>query len=763
MVTFFRKCFLYFSFFIGIFFATTSYAIQNSAPDGLSINFILHPEQVFLNGYLADAPLIVAPLRKEQFQYSEIAQKKPFFGWQLNSEKAAALQAYYQIVVYKLAAGTKDSVAVWDSGKVSGPESTNVRYEGKPLEPNNIYEWKVKTWDNYGDESTFSESQQFKTADSLLDYATARYPLQKRDEYPVFLQTIKKTNSFFIDFGKDGFGRLRLTLFSHEHNKDVIVHLGEAIKDGRVDRNPFGTIRFSSAHLSLRPGWNTYVVTVAPDKLNTSSDAILMPNYIGEVTPFRYAEIENYSEALGKENVVRETVNYPFNDQDSFFDSSNQILNQVWEFSKYSLKATSFSGVYVDGDRERIPYEADALINQLSHYSVTREFNLARHTHEYLIKNATWPTEWILQSVLVAWNDYLYTGNKESLEHFYDDLKNKSLISLADEKDSLISTKTKKLDKSVMDLVYAKWPISDIVDWPHPGVVNEAGETDGFVFTEKNTVVNAFHYRAIFLLAEISKVLNRKDDYSFFSAREKLLKRQFNEKLLDKNTGIYIDGIGTAHSSLHANMLPLAFGLVADENKLNVINFVRSRGMACSVYGAQFLLEAVYDANDASYGEKLLTSTDKRSWYNMIKIGSTISLEAWDNEFKPNLDWNHAWGTAPANIIPRKIMGIEPTEPGFRKFQIKPQPGSLKFAKIKYPSVLGDIFVSFESKPSKEFKLSVKIPHNSTAKIYLPKLFDKFSILMNGKSIDGFIEGSYITLNNVGSGEHVFLVKNNQK
>lgn len=72
------------------------------------------------------------------------------------------------------------------------------------------------------------------------------------------------------------------------------------------------------------------------------------------------------------------------------------MLNRVWELCRYSVKATSFAGIYVDGDRERIPYEADALLNQLCHYSVDREFTLARRSHEYLLNHATWPTEWIL-------------------------------------------------------------------------------------------------------------------------------------------------------------------------------------------------------------------------------------------------------------------------------------------------------------------------------------------------------------------------------
>ena len=103
-----------------------------------------------------------------------------------------------------------------------------------------------------------------------------------------------------------------------------------------------------------------------------------MPEEIGAVHPFRYCELENYPGELTKDSIRQIRVTYPFNDDASYFKSSNKVLNDVWEMCKYSIKATSFCGVYVDGDRERIPYEADAYINQLSHYAVDREFTLAR-------------------------------------------------------------------------------------------------------------------------------------------------------------------------------------------------------------------------------------------------------------------------------------------------------------------------------------------------------------------------------------------------
>ena len=74
------------------------------------------------------------------------------------------------------------------------------------------------------------------------------------------------------------------------------------------------------------------------------------------------------------------------------------------------------------------------------------------------------------------------------------------------------------------------------------------------------------------------------------------------------------------------------------------------------MYGSQFLLDAVYKAHDAEHGLQLLTSTGSRGWYNMIRAGSTITMEAWDDKYKPNQDWNHAWGAVPANIIPRYLV-----------------------------------------------------------------------------------------------------------
>ena len=756
--TFFWRGFI---FFIALFFSNFSFAGLPLRPSALSVDFMRHAEQVFQNGYPVNTPLDQALSEGQGFHFVHIARKQPFFGWEVPQRQDNTLQTAYRILV----ALSRDSLQkgmgdCWDSGKVLSGQSVNVVYQGTPLLPGKIYYWKVKTWDNHQNESDYSAVAGFVTADSLRAYATERYPLQKQDQLPDLVHQLDR-NTYFFDYGKDAFGSLRLTIDGGQGGDTLLIHMGEKLKNGRIDRHPGGTVRYSSYRLILGGGIQTYSIALAPDHRNTGPRAIHLPKWIGNVMPFRYVELEGVPDQMSDCQLVREMIHYPFNDHDSYFHSSDSVLNEVWDLCKYTVKATSFAGVFVDGDRERIPYEADALIDQLGWYNVVADYTIPRYTYEYLIHHATWPTEWILQTVVMAWNDYLYTGNKVSLEQFYSDLQAKTLVKLADD-DGFISTKTGKVTPGLLRSIYLKGKLTDIVDWPHSGILGlgkkEGGETDGFVFEKVNTVVNAWHYATLRMMATIAKELGKNADQQFYRNQADLLEKNFNHQLVDSERKIYTDGIGTSHASLHGNMFPLAFGLVPERLIPSVNRFIESRGMACSVYGAQFLLDAVYNGDNAGYGLKLLTSKAERSWYNMIRAGATMTMEAWDDRYKPNQDWNHAWGAAPANIIPRRLMGIEPLQAGFREIQIKPQPASLRQAKMILPTIRGDIVVAFENEPGKSFKLDVEIPANSQANVYLPCRDSRARLWVDGSFVRARSDGHFLKISDVGSGKHHFMV-----
>ncbi|PRD48856.1 family 78 glycoside hydrolase catalytic domain [Sphingobacterium haloxyli] len=313
------------------------------------------------------------PQAFEQGESVVVKNKVPVFGWIMNARNTSTRQQYYQLLLAdNLEDIMEDRGNLWNSGKVWSSESTAVLYGGNDLRSGNLYYWKVKVWDEQGNESEFSPVSCFYTGQFVDGYETTTYPLQRTDQVPKKL--IKKDQEYFADFGKAAFGQLRLNIDSPVADT-ILVRFGEKItSEGQIDRNPGGTIRYQEYKLSLSPGTNTYRIKFRKDRQNTGRSAILMPDYIGEVLPFRYVEIEGYDYPLHQADVQRSMVHYPFDDKASYFRSSNEILNQVWDLSKYSIKATSFAGIYVDGDRERIPYEADALINQLCHYCVDNEF-----------------------------------------------------------------------------------------------------------------------------------------------------------------------------------------------------------------------------------------------------------------------------------------------------------------------------------------------------------------------------------------------------
>lgn len=562
----------------------------------------------------------------------------------------------------------------------------------------------------------------------------------------------------FIDFGRAAFGYLELEIAAPVNNqadKKIIVRLGEKLSDAdHLDRKPGGSVRFLETSISTAEGKTVYRPELTPN------DSRLMPSSIGAVMPFRYVEVENFPdtttvEELSACNVRQIAIHYPFDDTAADFICSNEKLNAIWALSKYSMKATSFAGLFVDGDRERKPYEADAYINQLGWYYCTSDISLPRHTHEYLVTHPTWPTEWIMFSVFTGWLDYQYTGDTTSLSEYYNDLKAKTLRALERE-DGLISTVEPVVPAAVSRSIYFNGKLKDIVDWPE-------AERDGYKMVPVNTVVNAFHCRSLILMANLAESLGKTDDAAAFrQAAERSLK-SLNTKLVDPHSGLYVDGEGSNHSSLHANMFPLAFGLVPAERKARILDFVQKRGMACSVYAAQFLMDALFDNGCGPEAVRLMTAPGDRSWRHMAEdTGTTISLEAWDTKYKPNQDWNHAWGAAPANLLPRMILGVEPLKAGYGKTLIWPRCAgkaavkTLAWARGKVPTPKGTIAVDW-NQTAAGFSMVLDLPPQTNSLVRLPSDWGD-QVLVDGKLLTGRKQGNTIEIELPASGKHVIAV-----
>lgn len=668
-----------------------------------------------------------------------VTDATPEFSWGFKEGLPGDRQTAYQIQVASATELFKtDAPDLWDSGRVASDRSLYIAYGGKPLPAGKTACWRVRVWNRKKSVGAWSQVCAFALADTLGADTALRYPLAQRQVRPVRAVT-NAQGRVFLDFGKAAFGWVELLPPRGSGRGPFLLHLGEKADGDRVDTNPGGTIRYAKVRGALtNPG--IYRVPLAADARNTSGAAVPLPSNLGVVMPFRYVEVEECPYPVTADSIRQIAVNYPFDDAQSSFASSDDNLGRIYEFCKYSIKATSFAGVYVDGDRERIPYEADAYLNQLSHYCTDREFTLARYSHEYLMQHPTWPTEWKQHSVMMAWTDWMYTGNAESLERCYDALKAKKLLaSCAREKDGLLVTGGPEAPMAS--------GLRDITDWP-------VGERDGFEFKPVNAVVNAFYCLNLRQMADIADALGKKADAEEFQAKAARAAQSFQACFYDAVRGRYVDGEGSSHTSLHANMLPLAFGLVPAAERARVAAFVASRDMACSVYGSQYLLEALFEAGLDEQALALLTRSDTRGWLNMMRSGSTISLEAWDFKLKPNLDWNHAWGAAPANILPRFVLGVRPLAPGFGKVLIRPQAGALNKVTGVVPTIRGAVTVTVLQTPGASYSLCFDVPANVTARAEIPVPPEGARLRVDGKRAKPVAEGGRLVLDGLASGSH---------
>lgn len=751
------------AFFVFVAATVTVHAQSSLRPYRLRTDLLLHTDKVWKSGLPVNISLAEAQ-KESACQFPIVRTEHPLLQWELPAILHASTAYRVQVAsaVRLLEEGKPD---LWDSKKTVS-SVTRTRYGGKTLLPGTVYYWRVQVWGAGKKTSDFSAVSSFvyQAADSVELFS--HHPITAEIQRPVSWHK-KADGSYFFDFGKAAFAQVQLRMTSQKDDS-VWVEAAEALQSPSNLLKNGGNIRYIRRGIFVKKGTHDDTLLWPADAKRNARNPIQMPAYIGEVYPFRYLSIQHLPGTLTSVAVTRKVVFYPFDDSAADFVSSDTVLNQVWELCKYSMKATSFAGYYVDGDRERLPYEADALINQLSHYAVDAEYSLARRTMAYLLFHPTWPTEWSLQNILLAWNDYLYTGDDRFIRNYYPELQKKMLMPLA-ASNGLISTTAKFQDDDFLRSIHinkifdGKRGLKDIVDWPQRGNYigpekEYGGETDGFVFTDYNAVVNAFYYRTLVLMQRIALAIGKESDAAHYLAKAKEHYRSFQQVFRDPATGLIRDGDTTAHTSLHANMFALAFGLIPEQDIPAVTSFIKSRKMACSVYGSQFLLDALYEAGEQDYALSLLTATTERSWYHMIRLGSTVSLEAWDKAYKPNLDWNHAWGAAPANIIVRRLMGVTPLTPGSDTLRIQPQVGPLRFARLRTRTIKGEVSVAFQRNKGAE-QYDVSIPGSTSAELMIPVTSENKKLLLNGKAISPAIIKGYYRFPILASGKHQILLQ----
>ena len=249
----------------------------------------------------------------------------------------------------------------------------------------------------------------------------ATRPLEIEPRLPAKVTRVDEGH-YFLDFGKDAFGFLQLDIDSPDA-RELDIRLGEKLKDNAIDPKPGGSIRFAATKLAITPGKHTYRVQTPPDKRNTSGAAARLPESIGVVLPFRYVEIANCPAALDSARMRQMVVHYPFDDAASSFTCSDpgaqphlgplQIQHQGHHLRRRLCRR-----------RSRAHPVRSRRVHQPARALLRRSRLLARALHPRVsAAHPTWPAEWKQHSVLIAYADWMYSGDLDSLRRNYDLLK----------------------------------------------------------------------------------------------------------------------------------------------------------------------------------------------------------------------------------------------------------------------------------------------------------------------------------------------------
>jgi alpha-L-rhamnosidase len=272
----------------------------------------------------------------------------------------------------------------------------------------------------------------------------------------------------------------------------------------------------------------------------------------------------------------------------------------------------------------------------------------------------------------------------------------------------------------------------------------------------------AYYYRDAQIVALAASLIGNEAEARKYSDLAAMIKKSFNRKFYNVETGLYGNGSQTSLSCA------LYQGLVEPENLHRVVdNLVasvdrRNGHIDTGILGAKYILNALLENGRADVAYRMATQKDLPSWGWWIENGATTLWEQWDGSESRN---HIMFGDISAWFY-KALAGInlDPSMPGFKHIVIKPNiVGDLTSARAAYDSVRGPIVSDWKINDG-AFILNVTIPANTTATVYLPAK-DPAKITERGNSADKAEGVQFLRVENgrsifeIGSGTYNFTVR----
>jgi alpha-L-rhamnosidase len=488
-----------------------------------------------------------------------------------------------------------------------------------------------------------------------------------------------------------------------------------------------------------------------------------------EYLGMRYFQIDNAPMPVTPENFSFVVRHSRLDASASDFASSDATLNAVWELMKHSIFTCAQEAFVDTPTREKGGFLLDGAAQSGVAMPVLRERALTRRALSEFLRsmeqhwskpadrgriNAVYPNNDgardipdFTQSFLVwVWTYYLETGDRALLRENYGKLKD-----VADYVARHVDPATGLVTKLVGGSGAYRF---GIVDWP-------ASMRHGYdMDTAARTVINGWAYADFDLISKIAGELGEDADRDAYRARAEALKTAINTRLLGAD-GLYVDGLSaegvqSAHASQHANLFPLALGIVPEERRAAVVEQVKRKGMSVGMVTVSWLVRALGESGEGEALLDLFTNEKQPGWARSLARGATATWESWDADVTGD-SLSHAWGAAGLEGYVRYVLGIRPLAPQYEKVLIKPLDfgAKLTWARGRIATDRGEIAVEWR-RGAGGYELRVDLPVNITAAVEIPAgPTDEPVLRLDGVPVGFSRVGDRLVVPAVGSGEHV--------
>ena len=158
--------------------------------------------------------------------------------------------------------------------------------------------------------------------------------------------------------------------------------------------------------------------------------------------------------------------------------------------------------------------------------------------------------------------------------------------------------------------------------------------------------------------------------------------------------------------------LAVLSGIAGEEKYPQIIEFLKKTEHA-SPYFEKYVMEALFKMGE---GEYAMERCSRRFGEMVSHPDYTTLFEGWEigSSKYGGGTTNHAWSGGAITVIGAELCGIKPIEPGYKKFEVRPQPAGLSEMSLAFPTVKGHVSYSHKV-DGKDIRFTVTVPKGTKA------------------------------------------------